>query len=148
MTQAIPYLTCPNAREAIEFYGRAFGAKCGPVMDGPDGKVMHASLDIDGAIIYLSDEFPDFGALGPKGIGGTPVTIHLQVDDAEAFWERAVAAGVTVRMPLALQFWGDKYGNFEDPYGHSWGIGQTVEVRSPEQIREAMTAEGQNDSQS
>lgn len=142
MTKAIPFLTCNNAAEAIDFYVRALGATAGPVMKTPDGKVMHASIDIDGATVYLNDEFADHGVLGPKGIGGTPVTVHLQVDDAQTFWDRAVAAGVDVRMPLGMQFWGDKYGNFIDPYGHSWGIGQTVEVRTPEQIHEAMMAEG------
>lgn len=142
MTQAIPYLTCRNAPEAIEFYARAFGAKIGPVMKGPDGKVLHASLDIDGGTVYLSDEFPDFGALSPLGHGGSSVTIHLQVEDADPVWARAIEAGCTATMPLALQFWGDKYGNLVDPYGHNWGICQMIEVRTPEQIHAAMMEAG------
>lgn len=138
MTQAIPYLTCRDAAEAIAFYVRAFGAKAGPAMKGPDGSIMHASLELDGATIYVCDESPDHGALGPKALGGTSVTIHLQVQNAKPVFARAAEAGCTVTMPLALQFWGDEYGHLVDPYGHSWGVCQPVEARTPEQIHAAL----------
>ena len=140
MTQIIPYLTVSNAAEAIEFYVRAFGAKDMGRMPGPDGKLMHAAIEIEGSPVFLADEFVEWGARGPGLLGGTPVTIHLQTDDAERIFRRAVEAGCEVAMPLELQFWGDLYASLKDPYGHSWGIAQEVERKSPEEALAAMMA--------
>jgi len=137
-TTLIPHICCSNCAEAIEFYKGAFGATEMMVMKTPDNKVMHGSLNIDGATLYLVDEFPDFGALGPKGVGGTPVTLHLQVSDCDAVFNKAVAAGCTAIMPLADMFWGDRYGLIVDPYGHKWSIATTVRQVSPEEMEKAM----------
>ena len=111
MTRVIPHLTCRNAAEAYEFYQRAFGAQPMGLLNSPDGLVMHASLGFDGAPVYLHDEFPDHGVMGPQAIGGTPVTIHLQVDDCDAVYSKAVEAGCAATMPLAEMFWGDRFGH-------------------------------------
>jgi len=137
-TTLIPHICCANCIEAIDFYKKAFGATEQVVMKGPDGKVMHGSLSIDGATLYLVDEFPDFGALSPQARGGTPVTLHLQVSDCDAVFNKAVEAGCTAIMPLADMFWGDRYGLIVDPYGHKWSIATTVRQVSQEDIQTAM----------
>ena len=119
----IPYLMVRGASDAAEFYKRAFGAQELARMPHESGKLIHCHLVINGGDLMLSDEFPEYGASlgdGPKG-----VTMHLQVDDADAWWERAVGAGATVTMPIAEQFWGDRYGQLKDPFGHAWSIGAT-----------------------
>jgi PhnB protein len=117
-----PYLTVHGASEASEFYQRAFGATELARMPDQDGKrLIHCHLRINDADVMMSDDFPEHGSgtgAGPKG-----VTLHLHVDDADAWFERAVAAGATVTMPLADQFWGDRYGQLRDPFGHTWSIG-------------------------
>jgi PhnB protein len=120
-----PYLTIKDARgqEAVEFYAAAFGGVEQVRHLAQDGKrVMHARLQINGGLVMLSDDFPDFnnGVAAPEPAG---VMIHLEVDDADAWFERALAAGASVRMPLADQFWGDRYGQLNDPFGHRWSIG-------------------------
>lgn len=144
MTQVIPHLNCRDAHEAIDFYGRAFGATTMGVMDSPEGKVMHGAISIDGSSVFICDEYLEWGAQSPQSLGGSPVTIHLHVGDAEAVFARAVEAGCTVSMPLALQFWGDKYGVLKDPYGHAWSVGQTVEQKTPEEMQAAMMAMSQD----
>lgn len=138
-----PHLVIKGASEAIEFYKRAFGAEeLGRMpFPGPDGqeKLGHAELQIGDSRLFLADEFPDFGSLGPAG-GGSPVTIHLYVTDADAAFARAVEAGATVLMPLADQFWGDRYGKLVDPFGHHWSIAEHLEDLTPEQMRERMAA--------
>ncbi len=117
-----PYLTVRGASEASAFYARAFGAKEVFRMPAEDGKrLMHCHVRINGGDLMMSDEFPEHGA----GLGDGPrgVTLHLAVDDADMWFNRAVAAGATVVMPLADQFWGDRYGQVRDPYGHVWSIG-------------------------
>jgi PhnB protein len=118
----VPYLTVRGAAEAAEFYKRAFAAEEMMRMPADDGKrLMHCHLRINDGDLMMSDEFPEYGA----GLGDGPrgVTLHLQVDDADAWFERAVAAGAKVTMPLAEQFWGDRFGQLQDPYGHTWSIG-------------------------
>jgi len=120
-----PYLTIKDGRgqEAVEFYAKAFGGKEQVRHLAQDGKrVMHARLEISGGLVMLSDDFPDFnnGVASPDPAG---VMMHLEVDDADVWFERAVAAGASVRMPLADQFWGDRYGQLTDPFGHCWSIG-------------------------
>lgn len=117
-----PYLVCGGASDAIAFYQKAFGATAVMRLAGPDGRLLHASIKIGDSMIMLNDEFPQMGALGPKTRGGTSVTIHLFVEDADASFARAVDAGAKVIMPLQNMFWGDRYGLLEDPFGHSWSI--------------------------
>jgi uncharacterized glyoxalase superfamily protein PhnB len=136
-TTLTPHLCCRNGAEAIEFYGKAFGAEPLMVMAMPDGKLMHASLNIAGATVMLTDEWPEQGGLSPLSLGGSGVTLHLQVPDCDAVFQRAVEAGCEVRMPLADMFWGDRYGIVADPYGHSWSIATPVRQLSPEELQQA-----------
>lgn len=137
-TDVTPYLTCEGADKAIAFYEKAFGAVEVARLDGPDGKIMHAELRIGNAMLMLSDDFPDFGSFGPQALKGSPVMIHLYVDDADAAWERALAAGATVVMPLDDAFWGDRFGMLADPFGHRWSIATHQQDLTPDQIRENM----------
>lgn len=106
-------------------------------MPGPDGRLMHASIRINDSSVMLVDENDKHEMLGPKALGGTPVTIHLIVDDADAVAKKAAAAGATIVMPVAEQFWGDRYGIVEDPFGHRWAVATPVRELTPEQIRAA-----------
>ncbi|HEX8199516.1 MAG TPA: VOC family protein [Isosphaeraceae bacterium] len=138
-----PYLVVRGAAEAIEFYKRAFGAEeifrlPFPAKDGTT-KLGHAEVQIGDSRLFLADEFPDQGSVGPCG-GKSPVTIHLFVTDADATFARAVAAGATVAMPLADMFWGDRYGQLVDPFGHHWSIAEHLEDLTPEQMSERMAA--------
>jgi PhnB protein len=122
-----PYLTVRGAAEAIEFYKKAFGAEVHGQMPAPDGRVMHAELQIGDSRIMLADEFPDMGSRAPATLGGTAGGVHVYVQDVDAAWARAVAAGATVVMPLADMFWGDRYGKLRDPYGHEWSLASHTE---------------------
>ncbi len=133
-----PHLVVRGGAAAIEFYKKAFGAKELRRMPGPDGKLMHAELQIGDSRVFLNDEFPDMGAISPLGYKGTPVTLHLFVEDADKQFNQAVDAGAQVVMPLADQFWGDRYGIVKDPYGHQWSIGSHMEDLTPQQMRERM----------
>ncbi len=136
-----PGLTVNDAKGAIEFYKKAFGAVEGKISMGPDGKqVMHAEIKIGDSVIMLNDEFKDMGCLSAKSLGGSPVTIYLQVDDADMCFERAIKAGAKEVMPLADQFWGDRFGQVADPYGITWGISTHVKDVTPEEMKEAMEA--------
>jgi PhnB protein len=135
-----PQLVCAGAAEAIAFYARALGAEETMRLPGPDGRLVHAALTVNGAPVMLMDEFPEMGATAPDRLGGSPVTIHLAVDDADAWFARATAAGATVVMPLADQFWGDRYGCVRDPFGHLWSFGQPLRAMSAEEIEQAMRA--------
>ena len=132
-----PHIVVNGAREAIKFYERAFGAKEEMKLEGPDGKLMHACLSINGATLMLVDENPQWKALGPKTLGGSPVTLHLHVADVDKVTAQAVAAGATVVMPVADMFWGDRYGVLEDPFGHQWSIATTKKVLTEAEIKEA-----------
>ena len=138
MTAVTPHLVCARAADAIEFYKKAFGAVEESRLPGPGGKVMHAMIRIGGSAIMLVDEAPEWGMLGPKSLKGSPVTIHLYVDDTDAFVARAVKAGATVTMPVADMFWGDRYGTLEDPFGHRWSVGTHVRDVTPAEMVEAM----------
>ena len=133
-----PHLVCEGAAEALAFYQRAFGAVEVGRMDGPDGRIMHAEMRIGNSMIMLADAFPEYGSRGPRALQGTPVTIHLYVEDADTVWERALAAGATAQMPLEDAFWGDRYGQVVDPYGHQWSIATHQRDLTPQQIEEAM----------
>ncbi|MEN3275242.1 MAG: PhnB protein [Massilia sp.] len=136
-----PHLVCANCHEAIELYKKAFGAEEVMRMPMPDGKVGHAMLRIGDSPLFLADEFPDHGSLGPLALKGSPVTIHLSVPNVDAVWERALAAGATVRMELADQFWGDRYGQLDDPFGHRWSLATHIRDVSPEEMEAAMKNE-------
>jgi PhnB protein len=124
-----PHLVCAGAADAIDFYKSAFGATELVRLAAPNGKLMHACLSINGSSVMLVDENRDYGMLSPKALGGTPVTIHLIVPDADAFAQRAVAAGATLKMPVQDMFWGDRYGLLEDPFGHRWSV--ATPLRAP-----------------
>jgi PhnB protein len=131
-----PSLVVQNAAEAIEFYKRAFGAEELYRMSSPDGQqIWHAEIEIGDSRVMLNDEFPDMGARGPQSIGGTPVSLHLYVEDADAWFRRAIDAGATVSMPLEDTFWGDRYGQVTDPFGHQWALATHKEDMSEEELR-------------
>jgi uncharacterized glyoxalase superfamily protein PhnB len=132
-----PHLIVRNAAEALEFYKKALGAEVLNVAHTPDGKIMHASLRIGDSMLMLNDEMPQYGALSPLGHGGTSVTIHIYTEDVDSVFNRAVAAGAKVKMPVMDQFWGDRYGALTDPYGHSWSIATHVKDLSPEEMQRA-----------
>ena len=138
MHSVTPHLICAGAAKAIEFYKEAFGAEEGARLPGPDGRLMHASVKIGDSQVMLVDEMPEWGALGPKSLKGSPVTIHLYVDDVDAVVARAVKAGAKVTMPVADQFWGDRYGKLEDPFGHHWSVATPVREVSMEEAQKAM----------
>jgi uncharacterized glyoxalase superfamily protein PhnB len=138
MHTVTPHLVCAGAADAIEFYKKAFGATEEARLPGPGGKLMHAAIRIGGSVVMLVDEMPEWGALGPKALKGSPVTLHLYVEDADAFVARAVKAGAKVTMPVAEAFWGDRYGKLEDPFGHHWSVGTHVRDVSPEEMQRAM----------
>ncbi|HZB42804.1 MAG TPA: VOC family protein [Ilumatobacter sp.] len=140
MHQLSPHLVCAGAADAIDFYIKAFGATEMIRLPGPDGKLVHASVSINGSSVLLVDEMLDHGIKSPKTLGGTPVTIHLVVADVDAFVERAVAAGATVTMPVEDAFWGDRYGVLEDPFGHSWSVATPIHEMSADEIRAAVEA--------
>jgi PhnB protein len=121
-----PYLVVRDARAAIAFYVQALGAITIEVMETPEGKVMNAQLKIGDSMLMLNDEFPDYGVFGPKEGESIPVTIHISCTDIDNQFQRAIDAGGTVTMPLADQFWGDRYGQFRCPFGHNWSMGQPI----------------------
>jgi PhnB protein len=135
-----PHLTCDGVADAIEFYRKAFGAEEINRLPGPDGRIMHATIALGDSAVMLVDENLERGARGPHALGGTPVTIHLTVKNADAFEATAKEAGATVLMPVAEQFWGDRYGLLEDPFGHHWAVDTPGEPKSMEEMQEAMKA--------
>jgi PhnB protein len=138
-----PHLTVADAAAAIDFYGKAFDAAEVMRLPRPDGKLVHASVRINGFLVMLNDDFPEMSdgrSMTPPSLGGTPVTIHLTVPDVDAAFQRALDAGATVVVPLEDQFWGDRYGMVEDPFGHHWSLGQPVREVSHEELAAAMGA--------
>ena len=142
MHTVTPHLVCGGAADAIEFYKQAFGAVEMGRLPGPQGKIMHAQIRIGDSYIMLVDEFPDWNSFGPKVLKGSPVTIHLYVDDVDAVVERAVGAGAKVTMPIADMFWGDRYGTLEDPFGHKWSVATHKRDVTPEEMQQAMQKMG------
>jgi PhnB protein len=137
---ATPYLVVDGAAKAIEFYKQVFGAVELMRHDGPGGKVGHAEIRIGDSILMLADEFPEMGFRGPKSLGGSAVGLMLYVADADAMFQRAVAAGAEVKKPLADQFYGDRSGTVTDPFGHVWTISTHTEDVPPEEIERRMAA--------
>lgn len=140
MHTVTPHLVCAGAADAITFYRQAFGAVELGRLPGPQGKLMHAMLRIGDSAVMLVDEFPDYGSFGPKSLKGSPVTIHLYVEDVDATVKRAVAAGAKITMPVDDMFWGDRYGKIEDPFGHHWSVATHIRDVSPEEMQAAMNA--------
>jgi uncharacterized glyoxalase superfamily protein PhnB len=138
MSPVTPHLICSGAADAIEFYKKAFGAVEEGRLPGPNGRLMHAVIRINGAAVMLVDEMPEWGALGPKALKGSPVTLHLYVDDVDAFVAKAAAAGAKVTMPVADMFWGDRYGKVQDPFGHDWSVATHKRDVTPDEMQRAM----------
>jgi PhnB protein len=139
---ATPYLIVKGAAQAIEFYKKAFGATELMRMPQPGGKIGHAEIKIGDSPIMLADESPDVGARSPQSIGGSPVSIMLYVEDVDRIFSQAVAAGARVKRPVADQFYGDRTGGIEDPFGHLWYIATHKEDVSPEEMRKRAAAAG------
>ena len=137
-----PYLTVSNAAAAVDFYKQALGAVVDGephIMPGTD-KIMHVRLLINGSLIMLADDFSEKSnspSMTPESLGGSPIVLALNLEDVQSFWDKAVAGGVTVTMPLADMFWGDRYGQFTDPFGHRWSASQTLTQMSDEQMQSA-----------
>jgi PhnB protein len=130
-----PYLAIDGAAAAIDFYKKAFGAKERLRMPGPEGKIGHAEIDIEGALIMLADEYLPMSFRSPKTVGGSPVMIHMYVSDVDAFFKRAREAGAEVLREPATQFYGDRSCSLKDPFGHLWSVATHVEDVSEEELR-------------
>jgi PhnB protein len=135
-----PYLAVDDAAEAIEYYRRAFGANERVRMAASDGRIGHAELEIGDSLVMLSDPFPQATTRSPKELGGTSVSVFMYVEDVDAIVKRAVDAGATITMEVADQFWGDRFGSVQDPFGHSWSIATHVEDVPPEEMAERAKA--------
>ncbi len=135
-----PYLTVDNAAKAIDFYKRAFGAQEVMRMEGPHGKIGHAELKFGDSMLTLADEMPGASIRSPKSLGGTCAGIFLYVENVDSVFNQAVSAGAKVDMPLADQFWGDRYGKVTDPFGHSWSLATHKEDVAPEEMKKRAKA--------
>jgi len=135
-----PYITVRGAAKALDFYKKAFGAKETMRLPSPDGKIGHAEISIGKAHVMLSDEFPEMGAKGPQTVGGSPVLLHLYVDNVDAAFKRAEQAGAKVTRPVADMFYGDRGGQLEDPFGHKWWLASRIEEVAPKELQRRMAA--------
>jgi PhnB protein len=129
-----PYLIIDGAAEAIDFYKSVLGASERMRMDGPDGRVGHAELEVGNSVIMLADENPDMGARSPKTVGGTPVSLHVYVEDSDDAFKRAIEAGARELRPPENRFYGDRSASFEDPFGHQWDVATHVEDVPPDEM--------------
>jgi uncharacterized glyoxalase superfamily protein PhnB len=134
MHTVTPHLVCAGAAEAIEFYKRAFNAEEVTRLSGPDGKLVHAMIRIGDSAIMLAEECAEFQSFGPKSLKGSPVTLHLYVEDVDTFVERAVKVGAKIIIPTADMFWGDRYGQLEDPFGHHWSVATHIRDVTQEEL--------------
>jgi PhnB protein len=139
-----PYLCIDGASAAIDFYRKIFDARERMRMPAPGGKIGHAELEIGGCVVMLSDEYPEMGVRSPKSIGGTAVTFNVYVEDVDSVFDAAIRAGAKQLRPVANQFYGDRSGQFEDPFGHRWNVATHVEDVSPEEMerRAAKSSQG------
>jgi PhnB protein len=135
-----PYLALDDAAEAIEYYKKAFDAKERARMEAPGGKIGHAELEIGDSIVMLSDALPQFTTKPPKELGGTSASVMLYVEDVDAVVKQAVDAGATIDVEVADQFWGDRFGSVQDPFGHLWTIATHIEDVPPEEMAERAKA--------
>ena len=133
-----PHLVCAGAAAAIDFYVKAFNAVELARLPGPNGKLMHAMVKIGDSPLMLFDEVPEWGSRSPQTLKGTPVIIHMYVQDVDAAIAQAVAAGATVTMPATDMFWGDRYGQITDPFGHQWSLATHIRDVSPEEMQAEM----------
>ncbi len=134
------YLCVNDANAAIDFYRNAFGATEKFRLTEPSGRIGHAELDFGGITVMLSDEYPEADIRGPHAVGGTPVSLHLHVDNADAVIGRAVEAGASIERPIQDEFYGERGGVVRDPFGHRWNIGHSIEEMSPEEMQRRYTA--------
>jgi PhnB protein len=137
---ASPYLAIKNAAEALEFYKKAFGANEIYKLMMPDGRLGHAEMRLGDSIIMMADEFPEYGGKAPQTLGGSPVSIYLYVEDVDAFFKKALTAGAKERQPVMDQFYGDRSGQLEDPFGHLWWVATHKEDVAPEEIQKRAEA--------
>jgi PhnB protein len=135
-----PSLIVRGGTQAIDFYKKALGAEELMRMAGPGGKITHAELKIGDSIIFLTDEMPEMGTKSPQTLGGTASSLYLYVEDVDTAFQRAIDAGGKTSMPLADMFWGDRFGSFVDPFGHTWGLSTHVEDLSEQEIEERAKA--------
>lgn len=142
MHSLTPHLVCDGAAKAIDFYKTAFNAVEVARLPGPNGKLMHGAVRIGDSTLMLVDAFPEWGSVDPKALKGSPVTVHLYVEDADATIAQAVAAGATVTMPAADMFWGDRYGQVVDPFGHRWSVATHKLDMTPQEMQEGMKQMG------
>ena len=138
MDSITAHIVVRDAAKAADWYTATLGAEERTRLAVPGGKLMQVELRFGDSTVMLADEFPEWGSLGPKSLKGSPVTIHLYVDDADAFVARAQKAGAKVTMPVEEQFWGDRYGKIEDPFGHHWSVGTHVRDVTAEEMKQAM----------
>lgn len=134
-TTVTPSITVSDAAKAIEFYKKAFGAVQKGRFDGPDGKIMHAEIQIGNAVLMLNDEV--MGMRSPQTLGGSPAAFYLYFEDADAAFKKAIAAGGKEIMPVTDMFWGDRLGNFEDPFGYKWNVATHIKDMTPQEIKKA-----------
>jgi PhnB protein len=136
--RVMPYLYVDGAKAAIDFYTSVIGAEVRMTMPGPGGRVGHAELSLGDSVIMLADEFPDMGVRGPKSMGGTPVAIHVYVEDVDATFDKALSSGATTLRPVEDKFYGDRGGEFEDPFGHRWSIASHTEDLTAGEMEQRM----------
>jgi PhnB protein len=132
--QVSPYLAVDGADAAIKFYSDVLGAKERGRLPGPDGKIGHAEMELGDSLIMLADEVPEMGVLSPKAVGGTPVTVSVYVEDVDAVFKRALDGGAKELRAPEDQFYGDRAGQFEDPFGHKWSVATHIEDVPPEEM--------------
>jgi PhnB protein len=137
-----PYLVVDGAAQAIDFYTQVLGATERMRMGGPDGKIGHAELQFGDSVVMLADEYPDMGYVGPKAVGGTPVTIGVYVEDVDKTFDAAVKAGAKALRPVEDQFYGDRSGQIEDPFGHRWSLQTHIEDVPPDEMQKRAAAMG------
>jgi PhnB protein len=138
--EVFAYLHVKGAAQAIDFYKQAFGAKEEFRLAEPSGRIGHAQLDFNGTTVMLADEYPEYGIKGPNTLGGSGVTIHLHVDNADELVQRAVKAGAKLQVEVKDQFYGERSGAVIDPFGHRWNIGHSIEAVSPEEMQKRFNA--------
>lgn len=131
-----PHLTCRNAPKALEYYKEVFGAEIQTVSNGPDGRIIHSQFKIGDSIVMMSEEFPEYGSLSPLSMKGSSVTLHVYIEDPDALFNRAVAAGATAVMPMMDAFWGDRYGQIVDPFGHKWSIAARRRIMTEQEMED------------
>jgi len=140
MNNVVPHLVVKGASDAIAFYAKAFGAVECSRMPGADGRIMHSAIKIGASTLFVVDEFPEYGGVGPATLKGSPVTLHVYVPDVDATFAQAVAAGATGTMPPSDMFWGDRYAKLVDPFGHHWSLASRQKILTPAEMQASMKA--------